>query len=60
MERNGRVGGRVVPPLAEQTGSGIETGADAEFAPANALDEKFPEAFKAARGAVDPDLKLGF
>lgn len=32
-----------------------------EFALANlALEDKFAETFKASRGAVDPDLKLGF
>ena len=32
-----------------------------EFALANiALEDKFAEKFKAARGKVDPDLKLGF
>jgi hypothetical protein len=42
--------------------TGIEADTDLiEFALANiALTDKFAEAFKAARGKIDPDLKLGF
>jgi hypothetical protein len=64
QEKSGRIGGRVSPALVEQAKArtGIETDTDLiEFALANiALEDKFPERFKASRGAVDPDLKLGF
>lgn len=42
--------------------TGIETDTDLiEFALANlALEDKFAESFKAVRGEVDSDLKLGF
>jgi hypothetical protein len=42
--------------------TGIESDTDLiEFALANlALEDNFAEAFKAARGKIDPDLKLGF
>lgn len=63
-EKSGRIGGRVSPALVEQAKArtGIETDTDLiEFALANiALDDKFAESFKAIRGTVDPDLKLGF
>lgn len=63
-EKSGRIGGRVSPALVEQAKArtGIEADTDLiEFALANiALDDKFAESFKAVRGAVDPDLKLGF
>lgn len=56
-EKSGRIGGRVSPALVEQAKArtGIETDTDLiEFALANiALDDKFPKAFKAARGKVD-------
>jgi hypothetical protein len=63
-EKSGRIGGRVSPELVKQAKAqtGIETDTDLiEFALANvALDDKFAESFKAVRGTVDPDLKLGF
>lgn len=63
-EKSGRIGGRVSPALVEQAKArtGIEADTDLiEFALANvALEDRFAEAFKAGRGKVDPDLKLGF
>lgn len=63
-EKSGRIGGRVSPALVEQAKArtGIDTDTDLiEFALANiALEDEFAETFKAARGKVDPDLKLGF
>jgi hypothetical protein len=63
-DKSGRIGGRVSPALVEQAKArtGIEADTDLiEFALANiALDDTFAEAFKAVRGTVDPDLKLGF
>ncbi len=62
--KTGRIGGRVSPALVEQAKrqSGIETDTDLiAFALATiALEDGFAEAFKASRGTVDPDLKLGF
>jgi hypothetical protein len=63
-EKSGRIGGRVSPALVEKAKArtGIATDTDLiEFALANvALEDDFAEAFKAVRGTVDPDLKLGF
>ncbi|WP_218036651.1 hypothetical protein [Sphingobium sp. EM0848] len=63
-EKGGRIGGRVSAALVRQAKAqtGIQTDTDLiEFALANlALEDKFSEAFKAARGKVDSDLKLGF
>jgi hypothetical protein len=63
-EKSGRIGGRVSLALVEQAKArtGIETDTDLiEFALANiALEDKFAATFKAARGKVDADLKLGF
>lgn len=63
-EKSGRIGGRISPALVKQAKAqtGIETDTDLiEFALANvALEDKFAESFKAVRGTVDPDLKLGF
>ncbi len=63
-EKSGRIGGRISLALVEQAKArtGIETDTDLiEFALANvALEDKFAAKFKAARGKVDPDLKLGF
>lgn len=62
-EKSGRIGGRVSPALVEQAKArtGIKTDTDLiEFALANiALEDRFAETFKAVRGKVDPDLKLG-
>jgi len=64
QEKSGRIGGRVSPALVERAKArtGIEADTDLiEFALANiALEDRFAERFKAARGAVDADLKLGF
>jgi hypothetical protein len=63
-EKAGRIGGRVSPALVRQAKrrTGIEADTDLiEFALATiALEDNFAETFKAARGAVDPELKLGF
>lgn len=63
-EKGGRIGGRVSPALVAQAKAqtGIKTDTDLiEFALASvALEDRFPESFKAVRGTVDPDLKLGF
>lgn len=63
-EKAGRIGGRVSPELVAQAKrqTGIETDTDLiEFALASiALEDPFAEAFKQARGKVDPELKLGF
>ena len=63
-EKSGRIGGRVSPVLVERAKArtGIEADTDLiEFALANiALEDKFAESFKAARGTVDADLNLGF
>lgn len=63
-EKGGRIGGRVSQALVEQAKrqTGIETDTDLiEFALATvALDDSFAEAFKASRGKVNPELKLGF
>ena len=64
QEKSSRIAGRISPALIRQAKehSGIETDTDLlEFALANiALDDHFAESFKAARGTVDPALKLGF
>jgi hypothetical protein len=63
-EKGGRIGGRVSPALVRQAKAqtGIKTDTDLiEFALASvALEDRFAESFKAVRGTVDPDLKLGF
>jgi hypothetical protein len=63
-DKSSRIAGRVSRALIEQAKrrTGIESDTDLiEFALANlALEDNFAEAFKAARGKVDPDLKLGF
>ncbi|QCI68990.1 hypothetical protein E8M01_01715 [Phreatobacter stygius] len=63
-DKSGRIGGRVSTELVAQAKkqTGIETDTDLiEFALASiALDDKFAEVFRASRGKVDPDLKLGF
>ena len=62
--KSGRIGGRVSPALVAQAKrlTGIETDTDLiAFALASvALEDKFAETFKASRGKVDPELKLGF
>jgi hypothetical protein len=63
-EKGGRIGGRVSPALVRQAKAqtGIKTDTDLiEFALASvALEDRFAESFRAVRGTVDPDLKLGF
>lgn len=63
-EKGGRIGGRISPALVRQAKAqtGIKTDTDLiEFALASvALEDRFAESFKAVRGTVDPDLKLGF
>jgi hypothetical protein len=63
-DKRSRISGRVSAALIEQAKrrTGIESDTDLiEFALANvALEDNFAEAFKAARGKIDPDLKLGF
>lgn len=63
-DKSSRIAGRVSAALIEQAKrrTGIESDTDLiEFALASvALEDNFAEAFKAARGKVDPDLKLGF
>jgi hypothetical protein len=63
-DKNSRIAGRVSRALIEQAKrrTGIESDTDLiEFALASiALEDNFAEAFKAARGKVDPDLKLGY
>lgn len=62
--KSGRIGGRVSPALIKQAKrqTGIETDTDLiEFALATvALEDNFAATFKASRGKVDPELKLGF
>ncbi|CAN7603996.1 hypothetical protein LJR164_004532 [Phenylobacterium sp. LjRoot164] len=64
LEKSGRIGGRVSQALVARAKArtGITTDTDLiEFALANiALEDKFAEAFKSARGTVDPDLDLSF
>src|SRR3954452_13760223 len=63
-EKGSRIGGRVSPALVRQAKrkTGIEADTDLiEFALATiALEDNFAEAFREARGKVDPTLKLGF
>ncbi|AHE56472.1 hypothetical protein [Sphingomonas sanxanigenens] len=63
-EKVGRIGGRVSPALVRQAKAqtGIKTDTDLiAFALASvALEDRFAESFKAVRGTIDPDLKLGF
>jgi hypothetical protein len=63
-DKSSRISGRVSAALIEQAKrrTGLTSDTDLiEFALANlALEDKFAEAFKTARGKVDPDLKLGY
>lgn len=63
-EKSGRIGGRVSSALVKQAKrqTGIETDTDLiEFALATvALEDNFAAVFRASRGKVDPELKLGF
>jgi hypothetical protein len=63
-KKSSRIGGRVSSELVMQAKkqTGLEADTDLiEFALANvALEDKFGEAFRASRGKVDEDVKLGF
>lgn len=63
-EKSGRIGGRISPALVEQAKArtGISTDTDLiEFALANiALEDRFVDRFRDARGRIDPDLDLTF
>jgi hypothetical protein len=63
-EKNSRIGGRVSRTLIDQAKRRTGIGADTdliEFALASiALEDRFAEIFREARGKVDPDIKLGF
>ena len=63
-EKSSRIGSRVSAELVMQAKkqTGLQADTDLiEFALANvALEDKFAEAFRASRGKVDEDLKLGF
>jgi hypothetical protein len=63
-EKGGRIGGSVSPALVKRAKrqTGIQTDTELiEFALATvALEDGFAEAFKEARGKIDPELKLGF
>jgi hypothetical protein len=64
VDKTDRIASRVSPALVKQAKrrTGIKSDTDLiEFALANiALEDGFAEAFKAVRGAVDPDLDLDF
>jgi len=63
-EKSSRIAGRVSRALIDEAKrrTGIESDTELiEFALASlALEDDFAEVFKAARGKVDPDLKLGY
>lgn len=63
-EKGSRITGRVSKVLVEQAKrrTGITENTQLiEFALASlALEDNFAEAFKSVKGAVDPDIKLGF
>jgi len=63
-ERTARVGVRVSPLLLKQAKKLTRIETDSEliaFALANvAVEDDFPEAFKAIRGTVPKDIKLGY
>jgi hypothetical protein len=63
-EKDSRITGRVSRALIEQAKrrTGITENTELiEFALASvALEDNFAEAFKSVRGAVDPEIKLGF
>jgi hypothetical protein len=63
-EKTARISGRVSPALIAEAKrrTGIESDTELiEFALANlALEDNFAEAFEAAHGKIDPDLKLGY
>lgn len=63
-EKRARISGRVSPALIAQAKrrTGIESDTELiEFALASvALEDNFAEAFEAAHGKVDPDLKLDY
>ena len=63
-EKTTRISGRVSPALIAEAKrrTGIKSDTELiEFALASlALEDNFAEAFEAARGTVDPDIKLGY
>ena len=63
-EKTGRIAGRVSADLVRQAKarSGLASDTElVEFALASiALEDDFAEAFRAAKGTVDPRLKLGY
>jgi hypothetical protein len=63
-EKNGRIAGRVSSDLVKKAKARTGLASDTElveFALANiALEDDFAEAFRAAKGTVDPKLKLGY
>jgi hypothetical protein len=63
-EKTTRISGRVSPALIAEAKrrTGIQSDTELiEFALANlALEDNFAEAFEAAHGKIDPDLKLGY
>jgi hypothetical protein len=63
-EKTTRISGRVSPALIAEAKrrTGIKSDTELiEFALASlALEDNFAEAFEAARGKVDPDIKLGY
>jgi hypothetical protein len=63
-DKSSRISGRVSSALVEQAKRRTGIAEDTqliEFALASlALEDNFPAAFKAVKGTVDPDIKLGF
>lgn len=63
-EKSARISGRVSAALIAEAKrrTGIQSDTELiEFALANiALEDNFLEAFRAAEGKIDPDLKLGY
>ena len=62
--KSSRISARISPALvrAAKAQTGIQSDTDLiEFALADlALEDKFHESFRASRGTVDPDIKLGY
>jgi hypothetical protein len=63
-DKNGRIAARISADLIRRAKARTGLASDTElleFALANiALEDDFVEAFRAARGTVDPDIKLGY
>lgn len=64
LSKGGRISGRVSPELIARAKARTGLRSDTElleFALANvAIDDRFAQVFRDLKGAVDPDLKLGF